>query len=156
DGGESAERQRDQDQRVPRQRRVDGEFHERVHRAVQRRRAGRRHLELDAGTARDPAGDLFLGDDPGRHEARRAAVLPAATLQFGPGGGGAKRRHDDRRQEPGRDDRRRFDRDRPGGGRRNGEDRQRGVGGRQRDHGVAAAARRSGRHDSRRRDERAG
>ena len=96
DHREGAQRQPDQDQRVPR--RHQHQPDQRVHRALQRRRQHRRPVELDPDRAPGPAAHLLDGDRPGRDEARGPRLLPARPGQLGAGGPRQRGRHHHRPQ----------------------------------------------------------
>ena len=116
----------------------------------------RRHLQLDPDRAPDPAGHLLGGEDPGRDEARGWRLLPARPLQLRAGGPRARGRYNHPRQEHDRHVGRRYDQHRHRLQRGDPQDRKRRDGGRQQYDAVATPSRRSGDHDPRRLDQRAG
>ena len=92
DGREGAERQPDQDQRVPHQRRFATNPTNSFIELYNAGASERRHLQLDPDRAPDPAGHLLDGEDPGRDEARGRRLLPARPLQLRAGGPRARGR----------------------------------------------------------------
>ena len=121
--------------------------------------AGARAVDISNWTpdpAPDTAGHLLVGEDPGRDEARGWRLLPARPLELRAGGSREGGRHDHLRPEHRRHERRRHDHHRHRRWRGDPHDREPRDGGRQHDDAVAAAPRRSGDHDPRRLDQRAG